>query len=135
MNSNNYHFEVQVAKAANGQTNGSAEESKSLWKTVLFQFHYIQNLPLKLLKHSLQMFSSLFGQKYFKMETQLIQLKSLSFILADRITRNQISRKRNIFCLVAFTPFLPSETETDEPQCNRNKPLLAIEVLGVYLDA
>ena len=49
--------------------------------TVSFQFHYFENLlvllPLKLLKHSLQMFSSLFRQKYLKMRTQLIQLKSL----------------------------------------------------------
>ena len=27
-----YHFEIQVAKATNGQTNGSAEESKILVK-------------------------------------------------------------------------------------------------------
>ena len=57
----------------------------------------------------------------------------LSFILANRITRNKTSRKRNIFCLVAFT--LPSETETDEPRCNQKNPLLAIEVLSAYLDA
>ena len=33
MNSNNYHFEsfeIQVAKATNGQKNGSAEESMSV---------------------------------------------------------------------------------------------------------
>ena len=59
----------------------------------------------------------------------------MSFILAYRITRSQTSRKRNIFCLVAFAPFLPSETETDEPQCNLNNSLLAIEVLSVHLDA
>ena len=52
----------------------------------------------------------------------------------SKITRNQTSRKRNIFCLVAFT--LPtSKTETDKPQCNRNNPSLAVEVLSAYLDA
>ena len=82
------------------------------------------------------MFSSLFRQKYLKMRTQLIQLKSLSdFYLAKKSTRNETSRKHNIFCLVAFTPFLSSETETHEPQCNQNNPLLAIEVLSTYLDA
>ena len=29
MNSNDYHFEIQVAKATNGQKNDSAEESTS----------------------------------------------------------------------------------------------------------
>ena len=40
----------------------------------------------------------------------------LSFILASRTARNLTSRNRTTFCLVAVTFFLPSKTETDEPQ-------------------
>ena len=82
------------------------------------------------------MFSGLFRQKYLKWEHSWYNWSLfLSFILANRITRNGTSWKRNIFCSVAFTPFLPYETETDEPQCNKNNPLLAIEVLSAYLNA
>ena len=79
------------------------------------------------------MFSSLFRHKYFKMKTQLIQLKFLSeFCKKSNFEEAQYFLS---FCLVPFTPFLPSETETDEPQCNRNNTLLPVEVLSVYLDA
>ena len=71
------------------------------------------------------------------MKTQLIELK-VPFpvlFLAYTITRNETLRKQNTFCVVVFTPFLPSETGAGEPQHNRNNPLLAIEVWSVYLDA
>ena len=64
------------------------------------------------------------------MNTQLIKL-----LLASRTRRNQTWKKRKILCLVAFTFFLPSKTETDEPQWNRNNPLLAVDVFSAYLDA
>ena len=41
MHSNNYHFEIQVAKATNGQKNGSAEESTSDLKTPTQSFQTI----------------------------------------------------------------------------------------------
>ena len=48
-------------------------------------------------------------------------------------TRHQVTRLLKSSCPVSRLP--PSYPETDEPQCNRNNPLLAAKVLSAYLDA
>ena len=79
------------------------------------------------------MFSSLFRQKYLKMKTQLIQLKSLfEFYSCQQNYKKSNFEEAQYFL---FSRVLPSKTETDERQCNRNNPLLAVEVLSAYLDA
>ena len=82
------------------------------------------------------MFSSLFRQKYFKRKTQLIQLKSLSEFYSCLQNYKKANFEEAQYILFSRVYLLlPSETETDEPQCNRNNPLLATEFLSVYLDA
>ena len=77
-------------------------------------------IPEKNWKNLLGRASTPLGDRRVKMKTQSIQLK-VPFpvlFLAYRITRNETLRKQNTFCLVVFTPFLPSETGAGEPQYN-----------------
>ena len=70
------------------------------------------------------------------MKTQLTQLKSFSeFYSFQQNHKKSNFEEAQYFLLVAFTLFLTSKTETDEPQFNRNNPVLAAEVLSGYLDA
>ena len=55
MNSNNYHFEIQLAKTINGQKNGTAEESAVVGVTAedflnktQIQLYMLANKTLKL---------------------------------------------------------------------------------------
>ena len=70
------------------------------------------------------------------MKTQLIQLRCLSeFYSCLQNYKKSNFEEVQYFLFSRVYPFLPSGTETDEPQCNRNNPLLSVEVLSVYLDA
>ena len=46
MNSNNYHFEIQVANATNGQKNGSVEESTPYTAFIRVAFSLAVSSPI-----------------------------------------------------------------------------------------